>query len=49
MKKCFEKDKYFEGFFYMMMGNEGGSMFGGVMKLVVFLEEYFVLNFKWNF
>ncbi|MBX2873895.1 MAG: hypothetical protein KTR30_17400 [Saprospiraceae bacterium] len=45
----FETDQYFEGFFYMTMGNEGGSMLGGAMKLAALLEEHPAPNFKWDF
>ena len=48
-KKRFENDKYFEGFLYMTMGNEGGSMLGGAMKLAALLEEHPAPNFKWDF
>ncbi len=48
-KSYFESGKYFEGFFYMTMGNEGGSMLGGAMKLAALLEEHPTPNFKWDF
>lgn len=48
-KAFFESGKYFEGFFYMTMGNEGGSMLGGAMKLAALLEEHPTPNFKWDF
>lgn len=36
-------------FFYMTMGNEGGTMLGGAMKLAALFEEYNSENFHWDF
>lgn len=36
-------------FFYMTMGNEGGTMLGGAMKLAALFEEMEASDFKWDF
>jgi hypothetical protein len=36
-------------FFYMTMGNEGGTMLGGAMKLAALFEEMEPSDFKWDF
>jgi predicted alpha/beta superfamily hydrolase len=36
-------------FFYMTMGNEGGTMLGGAMKLAALFEEMETSDFKWDF
>lgn len=36
-------------YFYMTMGNEGGSMLGGAMKLAALFEEYEYPGFEWDF
>ncbi len=38
-----------DGFFYMTMGNEGGAMLGGAMKLAALFEEKAPKNFGWDF
>ena len=38
-----------DGFFYMTMGNEGGAMLGGAMKLAALFEEKAPENFGWDF
>lgn len=36
-------------FYYMTMGNEGGFMLGGAMKLAALFEEKAPENFEWDF
>ena len=36
-------------FYYMTMGNEGGTMLGGAMKVAALFEEKSPKNFKWDF
>lgn len=48
-KAFYDEGKQFEGFFYMTMGNEGGSMLGGAMKLAALMEEHPTSSFKWHF
>ena len=36
-------------FFYMTMGNEGGNMLGGAMKLAALFEETEIPDFNWDF
>ena len=36
-------------FFYMTMGNEGGNMLGGAMKLAALFEETEIPGFNWDF
>lgn len=38
-----------ENFFYMTMGNEGGNMLGGAMKLAALFEETEIPGFNWDF
>ncbi len=38
-----------DAFFYMTMGDEGGSMLGGAMKLAALFEEKSPENFGWDF
>lgn len=38
-----------EVFYYMTMGNEGGSMLGGAMKLAALFEEKSPEGFQWDF
>ena len=50
-----ETDKYLDSnpeldaFFYMTMGNEGGDMLGGAMKVAALFEENSPEDFKWDF
>ena len=41
--------KDLKGFFYMTMGNEGGAMLGGAMKLAALFEEKAPESFGWDF
>ncbi|MCB0685415.1 MAG: hypothetical protein KDC53_02785 [Saprospiraceae bacterium] len=36
-------------FYYMTMGNEGGSMLGGAMKVAALFEEKAPVDFQWDF
>ena len=38
-----------DGYFYMTMGNEGGTMLGGAMKLAALFEELAPPDFDWDF
>ncbi len=38
-----------DGFFYMTMGDEGGAMLGGAMKLAALFEEKSPKGFGWDF
>ncbi len=38
-----------DAFYYMTMGNEGGSMLAGAMKLAALFEEHAPVDFQWDF
>ncbi len=43
------KEPKLDCFFYMTMGDEGGEMLGGAMKLAALFEEMEDSDFKWDF
>ncbi|MEL6255925.1 MAG: alpha/beta hydrolase-fold protein [Bacteroidota bacterium] len=48
-EKFLDKKPNLNTYFYMTMGNEGGTMLGGAMKLAALFEEYEGEDFSWDF
>ena len=48
-QEFFKSDPDLNGYFYMTMGNEDGTMLGGAMKLAALFEESQAENFNWDF
>ena len=48
-ERFLEANPELEGFYYMTMGNEGGDMLGGAMKLAAVFEEKAPAGLDWDF